>query len=60
MSDKRKIAVFAIALTCMTTSARQNSTYLDMIDMLQRRPARKVLFINQPQFTIKAFQMMIK
>ena len=38
---KRMIAVFATALTCMTVSARKNSTYLYMIGMFKRRHARK-------------------
>ena len=45
----RMNAVFASALTCMTVSARKNSTYLYMIGMFKRRHARKFVLKNQPQ-----------
>ena len=53
--QKRTIAVFATALTCMTVSARKNSTYLYMIGMFKRHHTRKFVLKNQPQGSIVAF-----
>ena len=43
-ATKRSATVFATTLTCMTVSARKNSTYLYMINMFKRRHASKFVF----------------
>ena len=54
-ATKRMNTVFATALTCMTVSARKNTTYLYMIEMFKRHHPCKFVWKNQPQGSIEAF-----